>query len=347
MQVTAIIVAWNPGEDLDGCLAALRAQTHKALDVVVVDNASSDGTAVVVETWAEQFPEWLTVVTNSTNRGFAGGVNDGLVMTDASAILLVNADTRPASDHVAALVARLASDDRIGSVQGRLLRTAAGRAGAVVVDSAGHLAFSTRLFRNRGEGETDRGQYDEAVQVFGVTGALALYRRCMLEDVAHRRDDGTAQVFDETFFAYFEDVDLDWRAQRRGWHAWYEPAAVATHERGGAGPRRTVIVERLAWRNRLLMVMKHDTWLTLLPGLGFLVTLVLKTGELALTNPSALRGLLPSDAERAEMHAKGLAMRLRDTVPPQQVLARWFTTFNYRVWVNLWWRRVTRQPLGG
>lgn len=347
VHVTAIIVAWNAGADLDGCLTALRAQTHPMLDVVVVDNASEDGTAARLDAWVAEAPDWLTVVGNATNRGFAGGVNDGLAMTSAEAVLLVNADTRPLPDHVTALAARLVTDERIGSVQGRLLRTEPGRDGVVVVDSAGHLAFSTRLFRNRGEAETDRGQFNVPCEVFGVTGALALYRRAMLDDVAHRRDDGSAEVFDETLFAYFEDIDLDWRAQRRGWQAWYEPAAVATHERGGAGPRRTVVVERLAWRNRLMVVMKHDTWASLLPGIGFWLTLLLKTAELALTNPTALRGLLPTAEERAEMQAKGLAMRLRDVTPPDQVLARWFTSFNYAEWVTLWWKRVRGIPLGG
>lgn len=344
MRVDAVVVAWNHADDLEGCLEALAAQTHRDLHVVVVDNASSDHTLEVLDAWVARDPTWLTVVANATNRGFAGGVNDALATSDAPAVLLVNADTRPEPGHVAALVARLEQDPRIGSVQGRLVRTEPGREGATVLDSTGHQAFTTRLFRNRGEGEADRGQHDQASEVFGVTGALSLHRRAMLDDVA---DPATGEVLDETLFAYFEDVDLDWRARRRGWQAWYEPTAVATHVRGSSGATRAVVVERLNWRNRLLLLAKHETWSSLRHGwAGFLVTLVLKTVELLVTTPEARHGLLPTPDERAAMRAKGLAMRTRDVVPPDDVLARWFEPFRYRRWVDLWWRRVTGRPLG-
>src|SRR5690606_29109153 len=92
--------------------------------------------------------------------------------------------------------------------------------GRRVLDTTGHVAFRTRLFRNRGEGQPDDGAYDRPDEVFGVSGALALYRLAALDDVAL---DG--QVYDEDLFAYWEDVDLDWRLQLRGWQAWYEPGA--------------------------------------------------------------------------------------------------------------------------
>src|SRR5262249_58653681 len=121
----------------------------------------------------------------------------------------------------------------IGSLSGKLLRGDPVE-GPSVIDSAGHVLYRNRTALNRGENEPDRGQFDEPAEVFGVCAAAALYRRAMLEDVRVGDD-----YFDSTFFAYLEDVDLDWRARLRGWKAWYAPAAVAIHERGHTGKRQT------------------------------------------------------------------------------------------------------------
>jgi GT2 family glycosyltransferase len=345
MRAAAVVVNWNGAEQLPSCLDALLAQDHPDLDVIVVDNASTDGSDEVLGRYAER----IRLVANDTNRGFAGGVNDGVAAApDADAILTVNPDVVARPDFVTRAVAALATDDRRGAVQGKLVRTARSPAGEPVIDTTGHVAFRTRLFRNRGEGEVDRGQWDEAGEVFGVSGALALYRREMLDDVAIDVD-GRREIMDEDLFAFWEDVDLDWRARLRGWTAWYEPAAVAEHERGGAGPRRTTRVEALNWRNRLLVLVKCDAWVVLVPVLpGFLATLLLKTGELLLTVPAAapeafagvglVRRML---AKRRQVHAPGPGH-----LSTAAVVCEWFGPFDYRAWVRTWWRRVRRVPVG-
>ena len=179
---------------------------------------------------------------------------------------------------------RIAAARRISSFTARCYKD-----GPPVIDTTGHVPTRARLFRNRGEGEADRGQYGEAGEVFGVSGALALYRREMLDDVAWQHPDGRREWLTEDLFAYFEDVELDWRARRLGWTAWYEPAAVATHERGGAGVRRTPTVEALNWANRLLVIATCDDRRGLLRTLPLVATTsLLKTIELAVTVPSAL-----------------------------------------------------------
>ena len=108
---------------------------------------------------------------------------------------------------------------------------------------------------NRGENEPDHGQYDTAGEVFGVCAAAALYRRAMLDDV--RVDD---DYFDSTFFAYYEDVDLDWRARLRGWKAHYVPTAVAEHDRGTrvTSGGRSALAIRHSLKNRYLMMVRND-----------------------------------------------------------------------------------------
>jgi GT2 family glycosyltransferase len=125
-----------------------------------------------------------------------------------------------------------------------------------VIDSTGVRLTRARKSYDRGADEPDSGQWDAAGPPFGPSGALALFRREMLEDIA---SDG--EYFDEDFFMYREEVDLAWRARLRGWECAYAPEAVAYHARGYAPGTRARQPERhrlLQFRNRLLMIVKND-----------------------------------------------------------------------------------------
>lgn len=321
-HVAAIVVNWNGADHLADCLRSLRAQTQP-VDIVVVDNASTDESSQVLA--RTEFAE-VTVIQNRTNRGYAGGANDGLAATDHPVVLLANPDVRFDPHFVAAAVAALDRDERIGSVQPRLLRMVEGATPpvpAAVIDSAGHGIDRARLFLNRGQGHPAR-DWAQPAEVFGVTGAAALHRRAMLDDIAVERPN-RRMVFDESLFAYFEDVDVDWRAHLRGWKARYEPAAIAWHERGGLGPRRTDHVEELNFANRLLVLAKHDVRPSLFAAVQMLLVTVAKAATL---RPrvlwSALRrvrmGWASARADRALIRAVAL-------IPPAQVLADWAEPF--------------------
>ncbi len=347
MKVTAIVVSWNAAAQLPACLAALDAQDHADLEVLVVDNASGDGSVQLLEReLAREHRHPLRVRFNATNRGFAGGVNDGLAESDAPAVLLANVDVEPSPTLVSQLVAALAADVTVGSVQPHLLRTVPGPDGRAVIDTTGHVATRARLFRNRGEGEPDEGRYERG-EVFGVSGALALHRRAMLDDVAWRGPEGAGEYLTEDLFAYFDDIELDWRARLRGWRAVYEPDAVGRHERGGAGPRRTPVVEALNYANRLLVVATCDHGPLLLRSAPLVtVTTALKTLELAVTVPRALPGALRGLGRLPAARRRRRELQRRASVDPGVVVARWFEAFDARAWVRTWWRRVRGRAPG-
>lgn len=336
MRVTACVVSWNSGAQLDGALSSLTAQTGVDLDVVVVDNASADGSAALARRHG------VEVVANATNTGFAAAANQGAALAQArgsDALLLCNFDVRLRPDYAARAAAALAADPYRASVQGKLLRAAPGPAGEPIIDTTGHLAFRTRLFRNRGEGTVDDGRFDTPGEVFGVSGAVALYRLAALDDVAI---DG--EVFDETLFAYWEDVDLDWRLALRGWRCWYTPEAMGWHERGGAGPRRSAVVERLNLVNRFCVVAKNDDPASLARALpGVALTSALKAGELALTVPSAFLRSVPDLRRVAGAIARRGPVQAGARVDPAAVVARWFAPFDYTAWVATWWQRMRRE----
>lgn len=316
-RVAAIIINHNGAEHLAGLIASLRGQ-EEAVDIIVVDNASMDESRTLLR----QLHPPVRVLENPTNRGFAGGANDGIAAVTHPYILLLNPDVRLAPDHVRHLADALDRDPGVGSVQGRLLRLVDGSTPggpAAVMDSAGHAMDRARLFRNRGEGDV-AAAWDEPAEVFGVTGAACLHRRAMLDDVAMPRSDGRVEVFDERLFAWFEDVDLDWRARLRGWSAWYLPDAIGWHERGGRGRRRTPFVEELNFANRLLVLVKHDVLAPKAAPLMIVVTLA----KAALLGPRVLvralrrfgRGLPAARADRQVIRANA-------RVAPRDVASRW------------------------
>ncbi len=351
-RVVAVVVSWRQVDQLDACLAALDAQSHVDLDVVVVDNASGDGSLELLTTAAaaaRRHP--LTVVANPTNRGFAGGVHDGLVAAPrpADAVWLVNVDCVPDPDHLARLVAVLDTEPRCASVQGRLDRNVRTADGGVIVDSTGVVATRARLFRDRDEGRRAADVERSAGEVFGVTGACALLRTAALEDVAWAGEGPwTRRALTEDLFAYFDDVDLAWRLQRLGWRSRYEPAATATHERGGAGPRRSAFVEELNAANRLLVVGTHDTSRTI--GRSWpvvLATTTLKLGELLLTVPSAwLPALRRVRRGWGAARSRHRELEARARVPARAVVERWFEPFVWGPWIATWWRRVRGRAPG-
>lgn len=349
MRVAAVVVNHNGADDLPACVRALRSQTHPLEQVLVVDNASSDGSEHVLDRLAtEPGRVPLRVVHHRENRGYAGGANTGIeAVGPVDAVLVANPDAVPRPDFLE-LALEAFDDPAVGSVQGRLHRPTSS-SGTAVIDTTGHVAYRTRLFQNRGEGEVDRGQWDRPGPVFGVSGALALYRRAMLDDVAIEVDDPGGgrrrEVFDEDMFAFWEDVDLDWRANLRGWTCWYEPRALAIHERGGAGPRRTELVEHLNFRNRLLVLVKDDTWAALAPALpGLVLTTLLKGGELLLTHPAAALAVARSAGTFLRARRKRAAVHGTALVPSSRVVATWFQPFGYRGWIAAWWRRARGHP---
>ena len=204
--VDIIIVNWNHGKYLENCLEALTNQTYPTLEITIVDNGSLDGS---VE-WLTQHHPHLHLLTFSENVGFSRAFNHAVNNTTEPFILSLNPDVVAQPACIAELVQTIGEDERIGIVTPKLLRAD----DPALIDSTGLFLDRRRRPYDRGQMCADRGQYDHQREVFGACGAAALYRRAMLEDLAH---DG--EYFDEDFFAYYEDVDLAWRAQARGWRA--------------------------------------------------------------------------------------------------------------------------------
>ena len=271
-SVSAVVVNWNGADNICSCLDSIRMQSYAHIGTVVVDNGSTDGSVGMIK---ERYKD-LTLIENSTNLGYCRALNQGIDATESEFVLCLNTDIRLEADYAEKAVTTMGDFPRGGMLSGKILRF-----DGKTLDSAGQFIGRDRRPRERGYGGRDRGQYDAREFVFSVCGAVAFYRRKMLDQVAL---DG--QYFDEDYFAFYEDLDLGWRAQLLGWSCVYEPRAVAYHQRGATAPagrrvfsvlstkqfaRRSTATRYHIIKNRYMTMIKNDSPESLLADMLFIM----------------------------------------------------------------------------
>ncbi len=270
MRVTVSLVTYNGRYWLDLCLASLAAQTHPDLEIVVLDNGSTDGTAGYLAEYAARHPGFRFFL-EPTNLGFAGGHNRVIAQTSGELVCLLNQDVILDPSFLAEAVTGFAGSPAVGAAQGRVYRMTPERQKTGILDTTGLEMRRSRRVVSRGQGRADAAELDQAGEVFGADGPCPVYRRSALEDVACPGRHGS-EYLDEDFFAYKEDVDLAWRLRLAGWEAVYAPSAVAWHGRSAAEPREGGLrryirhrramaawLRRTSWRNHRLMLVKNDS----------------------------------------------------------------------------------------
>jgi GT2 family glycosyltransferase/glycosyltransferase involved in cell wall biosynthesis len=244
VAVSTVVVNHERRELLRSCLESLQ-RAHERVDdrteLVVVDNGSSDGSVELVR---EHFPD-VVLVTLPGNQGFAGGLAAGIAAAAGDWIAVFNNDTTVEPDAVAVMLEAARSNDRVGSVAAQM-RFADRRD---VLNSAGleldRLGIAAdRLVGSRVRNHPERQPYE----VFGATGGAALFSRDMLDEIGG---------FDDTFFAFFEDVDVAWRAHAHGWTALYAPAAVVYHHHSATARHGSPAKLFLVGRNRIRTLAKN------------------------------------------------------------------------------------------
>ncbi len=263
-QVSVLIVTYNSAEHLLRCLESIAQQDSTALEIVVIDNASTDKTRELLAQFTPPARIPCSVTLNAENRGFAAAQNQAIRQAQGEWLLCLNPDVVLRPDFIRQLLSAAAVDGKIGAVCGKLLRWAPGELPEFtsVIDCAGMYFTPNLRHLDRGGEETDRGQYEHAEYVFGASGAAVLYRRAMVQDVSIE-----GEFFDEDFFAYREDADLAWRAQILGWKCLYTQAALGWHVRLVTPERRERLPHLINWhsvKNRFLMRIKNcSAWLYL------------------------------------------------------------------------------------
>ena len=238
-RVCVIVVNQNRAALLSRCLDSLRCQTFSPSQILVVDNASTDGSRGVVR--SKRDPR-IQLLPQTVNQGFAAANNIAIRATTCPFIALLNNDAEASPSWLQHLVRAAGADQGYGMWASRILLPGGKR-----IDKAGHLMFPDGQNRGRATGQLNDQRFQEEEECFFPDGCAALYRTELLGEVGG---------FDEDFFAYADDADLGVRATWLGWRCLYVPAAIVYHDHSSTlGP---YTARKLYWveRNRLWLAVK-------------------------------------------------------------------------------------------
>jgi GT2 family glycosyltransferase len=253
MKLSIIIVSWNVREDLIRCIQSIEENRPRAeFEVIVVDNASYDGT---VDSIKQDFPD-VTIIANEKNRGFAAANNQGIKKARGQYLFFLNPDT---------IVHPLSLDVLINFMDGN---SDAGTCGPKLLNDDGTTQPSTRrfptfrgalyrhtafrflwIFRSEYEKLLMKDfDYDREMDVDEVTGAALMVRRSVIDQVGD---------MDESFFMYYEEVDLCYRIKQAGWRTVFVPEGVITHLGGRSASQISVMNHILMLTSLLTFFRKH------------------------------------------------------------------------------------------
>ena len=240
-RISVVILSYNGKSYLEDCLRSVLAQSHPPYQLIVVDNASSDGSPELVR---ERFPQ-AELIRNHRNLGYAGGMNVGLREARGEVIALLNQDTVVRENWLAGLARAFEMDVKIGIAGCKILL-----ADGITIQHAGGIMRNPQALPDHyGYGQHDEGQHDQMREVDYVTGAALAIRRGLLEEIGY---------FDEGFFpGYYDDIDLCFRAREAGYKVVYVPQAVVIHHESTTMKRGSYNYHRAMHRNRLRFILKR------------------------------------------------------------------------------------------
>jgi len=252
--VSVIIVNYNGKHYLKQCLSSLSTQSYPAIEIIFVDNGSSDGS---VEYVRKEFPS-VRIIVSKKNLGFAKGNNIGIKEARGELIATLNNDTEVTPRWLEELVSAMDSDELVGMCASKMLFLDK----PDMIQSTGLDISRSGVCWDRGIYEIDSGQYGYMEEVFGPSAGAALYRKKMLDEIG---------LFDEDLHAYLEDTDLAFRGRLAGWKCLYVPGAVVYHVHAGTGGFETDYFIYYLNRNVIWVVIKNFTKMLFFSSLPWII----------------------------------------------------------------------------
>jgi hypothetical protein len=283
--VSVVILNWNGGVHVQSCLDSLTGQDYDNLEVIVVDNGSSDGS---VEMIRARYPG-VQLIENHANLGFAAGNNVGIRLSRGDYVVILNNDAELDAHAISAMRRAIDKDGRYGACASRIYL----KFEQDLLDAAGIVVCPDGL--SIGRGRLERGErYNREEEVFFGSGCCLMARREMLEDV--KMGD---EYFDESFFMYADDTDLGWRARLRGWKSIYAPDALVYHLHSASSESYSPLKAFLVERNRIWVQLTYFPLLAILRGQFFTAVRYLFQAYGAFTGKGASGGFSRSYSRMA------------------------------------------------
>ncbi len=273
-KISVTCVTYNSSQFIKACLDSLGSQTFKDFEVIITDNASSDGTANMI---SEIYPGYR-LIRNRENAGYCAAQNQAISAADGEYIFTLNPDIILDRDFLSHMCSCAEEHPDVGSIAPKLLMLKDG-VKTNTIDSLGHSIGKNRYVKNLASGKHDSNKFEKEEYIFGVSGAAAFYRKKMLESIKYENE-----YLDEDFFLGYDDVDIDWRAKLKGWRTLYQPKAVAWHIRSASLKKTGRMWAFYNYRNRYLTILKNDNigrmirdiFSILLYETGMLLTMILQ-----------------------------------------------------------------------
>ena len=244
-RVAVVILNWNGIKDTVACLDSLLVQTYPDYQIVVIDNGSIDNSVEILEKYiADHQDHSIELIRNNKNLGFTGGVNTGIrwaLKNNFDGVALFNNDATADQNWLLNLTKGL-DNEEVGISTGLLLHE-----DGKTIDSSGdwYSKWGLPFPRNRGE-NTVFASKDGFV--FGASGGATLYRSAMLKEIG---------LFDDDFFAYYEDADISFRAQLAGWKVAYNSEAIAYHKQGATSSKIPGFAVYQTFKNLPILFLKN------------------------------------------------------------------------------------------
>ena len=251
-DLTVVIPNFNGKHLLKQCFESLKIQ-NCSMDVIVVDNGSADGSADYIK---QNYPEF-ELIENSTNLGFSKAVNQGIMASNTEFIMLLNNDVVLEENAINNLLNCIKQDKRIFAVASKMLN-----GDKITIDDVGDDYTLLGWTKKVGNGKSE-ASYTMEREIFSACAGAAIYRSKVFNEIGY---------FDESFFAYMEDVDISYRARIHGYKCVYCPKAVVYHLGSAtSGSRYNSFKIKLAARNNVYVPYKNMPWPQLLLNLIFLL----------------------------------------------------------------------------
>lgn len=261
-MVSIVIPNYNGIKFLKNCLHSLEKQSYSDYEIIIVDNASTDGSISYIK---QEFKD-VVLVTLDQNFGFSKAVNEGIKMSDAKYVILLNNDTVVHEDFIKELVKVMEKSKMIFSCQSKMLQLY----DKEHIDDAGdyYCALGWAFARGKGKPAT---LYQEDLEIFAACAGAAIYRRDIFEEIGY---------FDEEHFAYLEDIDIGYRAKIHGFKNMYAAKSIVFHAgSASSGSKHNEFKVRLASRNSIYLIYKNMPFIQIVLNfplllIGFLIKTV-------------------------------------------------------------------------
>ena len=252
-EVSVVIPNYNGLAYLEGVLQSLENQTLKNYEVILVDNGSADGSCAYVE---KIYP-WVRIVKLSENFGFCKAVNEGIFLSKAPYVLLLNNDTEVKENFLEEMLNAIRRHERAFSCAAKMIQFH----DREKLDDAGNYYCALGWSYARGKGK-DVHTYENEERIFAACAGAAIYRKEVFETIGY---------FDEEHFAYLEDTDIGYRARIYGYENWYAPKAEVYHVGSGtSGSRYNQFKTRYSSRNNIYLLYKNMPLLQIILNFPFL-----------------------------------------------------------------------------